>query len=237
LASRLDIHPRNVSAIADPTVELWAGEGVKKGDSLTSRGICAVSLNGVYGWRSTLGTLGDWEDVPLRGRTVTICFDADARHNSNVLRAMVRFGRWLKSKGAAKVWYLIVPAEVNGKPTKGVDDYFAAGGTLAELKAARELKAPNPDITDDAFSDSRLAEVIADDVLADRFIWVAGLNWLSWNGQFWAECTEVEPTEALREYVLARFAQAVQDIAPAPAPRRRSTAGGACFRSAGCARC
>jgi hypothetical protein len=42
---------------------------------------------------------------------------------------MIRFGRWLKSRGAQKVYYLIVPAEVNDVPVKGVDDFFAAGGT------------------------------------------------------------------------------------------------------------
>jgi hypothetical protein len=75
--NRLDVHPRNLGKIADPTVELWITEGIKKADSLTSRGVCAISVNGAFGWRSTLGTLGDWEDVPLKGRVVTICFDAD----------------------------------------------------------------------------------------------------------------------------------------------------------------
>jgi Domain of unknown function (DUF3854) len=207
--SRLDVHPRNKDKIADPTEELWAGEGIKKGDSLTSRGVCAVSLNGVYGWRSTLGTLGDWEDVPLRGRTVTICFDSDARSNPNVLRAMIRFGRWLRSKGVRKVYYLIVPAEVGGKTVKGVDDFFAAGGTLEELKAARATLAPNPDMSGDTYTDARLAETIADDALADRYIWVSGLGWLGWDGQRWTEITEVEVTEVVRQYALERFAEAV----------------------------
>jgi P4 family phage/plasmid primase-like protien len=210
--SRLDVHPRNRDKIADPTVELWITEGVKKADSLTSRGVVAVALTGVFNWRSTHGTLGDWEDVALRGRSVTVAFDSDARTNPNVLRAMIRLGRWLKSKGVAKVWYLITPSEVDGKPTKGVDDYFRHGGSLSELKAGRTIKPPNPDIADDAFSDSRLAEVVADEVLADHFIWAPGLGWLSWDGQLWVETTEAEPTEALREYALERFAQAVQDM-------------------------
>src|SRR5215218_8811499 len=43
-ASRIDVHPRNRDKIADPTVELWITEGVKKGDSLTSRGVCVATL-------------------------------------------------------------------------------------------------------------------------------------------------------------------------------------------------
>jgi hypothetical protein len=77
--NRLDVHPRNRSKIADPTVELWITEGIKKADSLTSRGLCVIALTGVFNWRSGLGTRGDWEDVPLKGRVATICFDADSR--------------------------------------------------------------------------------------------------------------------------------------------------------------
>src|SRR5450755_422333 len=72
--SRLDVHPRNQAAMADPTGPLWITEGVKKADSLTSRGLCVVALTGVFNWRHNLGTLGDWEDVPIKGREVTICF-------------------------------------------------------------------------------------------------------------------------------------------------------------------
>jgi P4 family phage/plasmid primase-like protien len=210
--SRLDVHPRNRDKIVDPTVELWITEGVKKGDSLTSHGICAVSLTGVFNWRSQLGTLGDWEDVILKGRSVVICFDADARTNPNVLRAMIRFGRWLKSKGAKKVWYLILPAEIHGKPAKGVDDFFAAGGTLEELKAARTTTEPNPETADDTFTDARLAETISDDVLADQFIWVSGLGWLGWDGRRWADTTDVAVTEAVRQYALDRFREVLEEI-------------------------
>jgi hypothetical protein len=142
--SRLDVRPRNRSRIADPTVPLWVTEGVKKADALTSRGCCVVSVTGVFNWRSTLGTLGDWEDVPLRGREVVVCFDSDARHKPNVARAMVRFGRWCKSKGAAAVIYLIVPPSVNGTDVKGADDYLVAGGTLDELRAAGTTTEPTP---------------------------------------------------------------------------------------------
>lgn len=205
--NRLDVHPRNRDKITDPTVELWITEGIKKADSLTSRGLCVVAITGVFNWRSQLGTLGDWEDVMLKGRTVTVCFDADARTNPNVLRAMVRLGRWLKSKDAEKIWYLITPAESHGKPAKGADDFLAAGGTLEELAAARVSREPNPDTADDTFTDARLAETIADDVLTDRFIWVAGLGWLAWDGRRWAHTTDVTVGEAVRRYTLDRFAE------------------------------
>jgi putative DNA primase/helicase len=122
---------------------------------------------------------------------------------------MLPFGRWLKSKGVKKVWYLIVPAEVNGVAVKGVDDYFAAGGTPEELKAARTTTEPNPDIAGDTYTDARLAETIADDVLADQYLWVAGLGWMAWDERRWADATDVEVTEAVRQYALDRFAEVV----------------------------
>lgn len=85
-----------------------------------------------------------------------VCFDADARTNMNVLRAMVRLGRWLKSKGVGRVLYLIVPGEVNGRKVKGADDYLAAGGTLDGLLAAATTAEPSTTTADDTFSDARI---------------------------------------------------------------------------------
>jgi hypothetical protein len=210
--NRLDVHPRNVAAMPDPTVELWVTEGIKKADALTSRGLCAIAITGVYNWRSQHGTLGEWEDVQLRGRRVVVCFDADARTNRNVARAMARFGRWLRSRGAT-VEYLVVPPQVGDTPVKGVDDFFAAGGSVDQLRAAMKATPPDLDSLNDAFTDSRMAETIADDVLAGDFVWLAGLGWLSWDGRVWAECSEATVGEALRQYVLERFGEESQKLA------------------------
>lgn len=209
--NHLDVHPRNRPRINDVTVPLWITEGVKKGDSLTSRGCCAVTLTGVYNWRSKFGTLGDWEDVPLKGRDVVICFDADATKNMNVARAMVRLGRWCQSKGAQTVRYLIVSSEVSGKATKGVDDYFAAGGALEALEACATPTEPDTETADDTFSDSRLAETLADEVFVDRFVWCKSLGWMGWNGLRWSAATEETVGEAVRQHVLERFVQATEE--------------------------
>ncbi|NQW04765.1 MAG: DUF3854 domain-containing protein, partial [Acidobacteria bacterium] len=207
-ASHLDVHPVNRTRIRDLDTPLWITEGVKKGDALTSRGCCVVTLMGVFNWRSKLGTLGDWEDVPLKGREVVICFDADAKKNMNVARAMVRLGRWCKSKGARLVKYLIVPGECHGKPTKGADDYFVAGDTLDMLLAAATPTEPDTETFDDAFSDARLAETLADDTLADHFVWNRSLGWFAWAGTHWSLGSEEAVTEVARQYVIGRFKSA-----------------------------
>ena len=205
----LDVHPQNRAHVRDVRVPLWITEGVKKGDSLTSRGCCVVTLTGVFNWRDRFGTLGDWEDIPIKGREVMLCFDADARKNMNVARAMVRLGRWCWSKGAKRVHYVIVPSDVKGTLTKGVDDYFAADGTLDTLLASATTE-PDTEVADDTFSDARLAETVADEVLADRFVWCKALGWMGWSGTHWDSVTEERVGEAVRRFVLRRFGQAFE---------------------------
>ena len=222
----LDVHPRwskdigaddaaAVPAIRDIKRTLWITEGVKKGDALTSRGCVTVALAGVFNWRSTLGTLGDWEDIPLRGRTVVVCFDSDAKTNANIVRAMQRLGGWLKSKGA-QVRYVVVPTSVDGVKTKGVDDYLVAGGTLEGLHTVSTIASPSEPTTD-RFSDARLADVISEEVLDGKFIWTAGRGWLEWTGTHWSEVHEVVPTDKGRQWTLARYTEAVDELEKAEA--------------------
>ncbi len=224
-ASVLDVHPRwttlgeeIVPPIRDTGKKLWITEGVKKADSLTSRGCVTVALNGVYSWRSTLGTLGDWEDVPLKAREVVVCFDADAMEKTAVLRAMQRLGAWLHSKGAAKVWYVLPPAEFGGVPTKGVDDYFAAGGTLDDLVRRATTTAPRPKSEEDMFTDSALAELVASEVMEDRLLHVRNIGWRVYDGRRWRDTDDGTAVEAVREFFRDQYREAL--TAEAEAVRR-----------------
>lgn len=215
-ANRIDVHPRNRNRIADPTEPLVITEGVKKADALTSAGKCVIALTGVFNWRTQLGTLGDWEDIPLRGRQVVVCFDADARSNPNVLRAMRRLGAWLKSKGS-KPYYLITPDETNGQPVKGVDEYLAAGGSLQQLKDQVTDRPPELDQNDKGtFTDARMAEVVAEQVLAGNYLWVRQFGWMAYNGRVWAECSDAAAAEAVRQFFVDRFAEEAANLAANP---------------------
>ncbi|MET7720079.1 phage/plasmid primase, P4 family [Streptomyces mirabilis] len=208
-SSRLDVHPRNTDKLLDPTIPLWITEGIKKGDALTSAGACAVSLTGVFNWRSGLATLGDWEDICLKGRTVVICFDADARTNANVLRAMIRLGRWLKSRSATPE-FLIVPAQVGESTVKGVDDFFHAGGAMEMLTQARTRTEPTLPGSSSVYTDAYMADTVADEVFAGQFTWTPGMGWLRWSGQVWRRCDESAAVEAVRLYVIGRCEDALR---------------------------
>jgi hypothetical protein len=132
----LDVNPMMLDEVRHGGGDLWVTEGCKKVDSLASRGEPAVGFIGVWNM-AVPGTKGKaplpcWKHVRLRGRRVIIVFDADARTNPDVQEALRRAVAMLKGLGAI-VLVVYLPA-VNGDGQAGVDDYLAAGGTVAELR-------------------------------------------------------------------------------------------------------
>ena len=90
----LDVHPFAREKLGDPSVPLWITEGVKKADSLVSRGLCAIALLGVWNWRGTndhggKALLPDWDYVALNDRRVYIVFDSDVMLKPGVYKALV----------------------------------------------------------------------------------------------------------------------------------------------------
>lgn len=100
----LDAHPRARKMLGDPKVPLLITEGVKKGDALVSRGLCAVALMGVWNWRGRnedggLTALADWESIALNGdRPVSIIYDSDVMRKPAVYKALVRLKIFLESR-------------------------------------------------------------------------------------------------------------------------------------------
>jgi len=209
--SHVDVPPSTQVVLNDVTRALWITEGMKKVDSLASQGRASIGLTGVFNWRRKLGTLGDWEDIPIKDREVVICFDSDAKTNRNVQLAMRRLGAWLESKGAKQVYYLTVPEEVDGQSVKGVDDFFAAGGTLKTLSEAASKMPPGEGPKDASFTDAVLAETVAEDTLEGSFCWARGIGWLKWNGHVWEEVAETQPTESVRAWALVQFQKALAE--------------------------
>ncbi len=99
----LDIHPFCREKLGNPSVPLFVTEGIKKGDALVSRGLCAVALVGVWNWRGKNGlggktALSEWEYVALNGRQVYIVFDSDVMLKNEVHAALVRLKAFLEGR-------------------------------------------------------------------------------------------------------------------------------------------
>lgn len=129
----VDVHPRMLSEVRDGSGDLWITEGAKKGDALSSRGLPALSLAGVWMWCvpkvRPYRLKPCFDHVRLKGRRVYVVFDNDAVVKAEVQEALTAFVEALEDAGAeALVVYL------PDGPLKGVDDYLAAGHTVAELR-------------------------------------------------------------------------------------------------------
>ena len=99
----LDVHPFARERLGNPAVPLFITEGIKKGDSLVSRSLCAVALLGVWAWRGRnddggLTALAEWDYVALNDREVYIVFDSDVMLKPQVHKAMVRLKAFLESR-------------------------------------------------------------------------------------------------------------------------------------------
>lgn len=212
--NRLDVHPLAHARVHDPAMPLWITEGMKKADSLASRGCAVIGLTGVWNWRQDQQTLAEWEDVPLKGRIVTVCFDADALTNPQVRHAMSRLVGWLRKRvgPAGKVYYLAVPAMVGETPVKGVDDFFAAGGTPETLRAAASERPPLQPVSADAsFTDAFLTDTVASEALAGRFLYTGGLGWMRYQGNRWAPVNESAVVEEIRTWSKLQWEEVVEE--------------------------
>lgn len=132
----LDILPYMRGSLDAPAVPLWLSEGIKKIDSLTSRGLCAIGLLGVWNFRGTNGkggkvALPEWEYVALNDRRVYIVFDSDIMLKPGVHAALSRLVPFLGSRGA-DVAVIYLPSGESGAK-QGVDDYLVAGHSVDDL--------------------------------------------------------------------------------------------------------
>jgi len=118
----------------------------QKGDALTSRGLCTVTLLGVWSWRGTnehggKTALPIWEYIALEERRVFVAFDSDVVLEPQVYAAIERLKQFLKGRGA-EVQVIYLPHGEGKK--QGVDDYLVAGHSVEDLLdyATSELREP-----------------------------------------------------------------------------------------------
>lgn len=148
----IDVPPRCQAQLKDPAVTLWVTEGSKNADALAARGVCAISLSGVWNWRGSNDSggklaLADWDSIALNGRQVRLIFDSDATTKRQVALALKRLAAFLERR-KAKVEVVSLPDMVSWAK-QGIDDYFASGGTLEQLEDYVTSKVVVPAATDE----------------------------------------------------------------------------------------
>jgi hypothetical protein len=149
----IDVHPSMRDKLGNPAVPLYVTEGIKTGDAMTSRGLCTLTLLGVWNWRGKnehggKAALPAWDSIALNGRRVYIVFDSDVVAKHQVHQALSRFKGFLESRGA-EVWIIYLPYGEGGRK-QGADDYLAAGHSVDDLlaHATSELSESSQDDED-----------------------------------------------------------------------------------------
>jgi Domain of unknown function (DUF3854) len=99
----LDVHPLVREKLGDPSVPLFVTEGIRKGDALVSRGLCAVALLGVWNFRGKNEkggkvALPEWEHIARNDRRIYIVFDSDTMLKPPVYAALARLKAFLEVK-------------------------------------------------------------------------------------------------------------------------------------------
>ena len=134
----LDCPPATTNALKDRTVPLFFTEGSLKADAAVAAGLICVAVPGVWGFRSTNTSGGklvipDLQEIALNERDVYIAFDSDAPQKTQVSNALGALRQALDARGA-KVKVIYIPPAPSGAK-QGLDDFFAAGGTVEQLLA------------------------------------------------------------------------------------------------------
>jgi hypothetical protein len=132
--NRLDVHPRQHERIKKPGGMRYVTEGERKVDAGVSKNVLMVGQSGVFNGQRDKGAalIDDWYELPIDGEEYAICFDSDIYTNESVQLAADRLARLLKAEGA-KVFISLLPPAPDGSK-QGLDDFFANGGTVHELK-------------------------------------------------------------------------------------------------------
>jgi len=180
-SNRLDCPPCCQKTLGNPQVPLWITEGSKKADALASRGACAISVTGVWGFKGKnqfggITFLADWDYIALKGRTVYLAFDSDIVTKELVRKALLHIGEHLKRKGA--VVHIIQLPQLEGQDKTGIDDYLLRytlqdAERLAGSFKLDETEERNRFVSGFILSDGTVGEMV---VTGDERFFIIGFN-------------------------------------------------------------
>jgi len=180
-SNRLDCPPRSQKMMGNPQVPLWITEGAKKADALASRGACAISVTGVWGFKGKnqfggVTFLADWDYIAMRNRTVYLAFDSDVVFKDPVRKALEHIGEHLKRKGATV--HVIQLPQLEGQDKTGIDDYLLRYNLQDAERLAGEFKPEEKEdreryVSGFVLPDGTIGEMVVD---GDERYFIVGFN-------------------------------------------------------------
>ena len=164
----LGVLPSQHHLIPYKSVPVIFVEGQKKQLSLITAArkagvdVLVVAIVGVWNWLHDGGKpIPDMADVPLsEGRSATVMFDSDMLRKVEVQDAAKRLAEYLQERGATP--YVTYFADAPDGSKVGADDFFAAGGTFAELRMLTRRYDPADFVKIRLSRDERLQAMLED---------------------------------------------------------------------------
>jgi phage/plasmid-associated DNA primase len=146
-SQRLILRQSVINTLQDPDHSMVITEGAKKVDALISAGYAAIGGIGVWSFmvartaeekasHTPKTLLRDWQKLQLQDRRITIMFDSDAAHNTDIQNAERQLAELLSERGAL-VSTVRLPTGADGKK-QGADDFLARGGKIEEVFATAQ---------------------------------------------------------------------------------------------------
>ena len=120
----VDVSPYARVRVLDHDCTLYVSESPRKADAAVSLGLACVAVQGA---RLISFDRDEWNYIGVEGRDVVIAFDGDASTNDEVRQQERNLWEFLTELGA-NVRVAALPSKM------GLDDYLAAGHSLAELE-------------------------------------------------------------------------------------------------------
>lgn len=129
--------------VNDTEAPLVVTEGAVKAMAIAQNGGFAVAVLGCQNWQSDGVPVPEWDLIALKGRDVTIVYDADTETNTNVQDGLLGVRDMLTERGAEVYICLLEPVE--GDTKTGADDWIKAHGYKAFQKFVKENRRARDD--------------------------------------------------------------------------------------------
>lgn len=148
----LDIQPSVRADVLAEGGRKYVAESVIKGMALAARGLPAIALQGVTGWKRKGKPRSDLDLIPWEGADIEIIFDSDVTTNENVYREARELAEELRRRGARPVIRLLPPHAKDKK--QDIDEWLGRDRGERDLLA---LPILDPDFVHPADPDVRKA--------------------------------------------------------------------------------
>lgn len=183
--------PRVLDAVQGAETGLWAPGGARH--ELTrdvARTLAAYGGEGHAGAGDALLQLGDAFDRATDGRGTAT-------------------GEWLRLlTGAVEL------AAADNPAPRQLCACSPPSVTVSVPPEGMVVPAPKPDerITEDALTDSKITQLLCDELLHESHCWAPGLGWMLWDGMRWRETSEESVIEVVRLWLAKYVAAHMENV-------------------------